>query len=152
MGEVLFSLAAIVFLFALFGVCRALSHNLCRLGLTTTRLKKHDYTSGDAYISTVIRPNFMLVVYLFLLNSQGQFIFYGNEGRYFATMMICTALMTGTEILITVLKETLCSDLGRGGRYLVLEGDTYHPEHVNTDTAEYTFLEKLQLGKIFKKK
>ena len=67
----------------------------------------------------------MILIYLLLINSQEEFVFYDSEGVYFALAMLCVVLMTLVEVGIVLLKSTLCIDLGNGGREAVLEGNTY---------------------------
>jgi hypothetical protein len=118
-------IAGLVFSAGLLGVHHSLSNNLCRLGLTTTRMKKRDYSRGDDYISTTIRPNLMIAVYILLLNSQNELVFYKEQIPAFIICMSCVVLMTLTEVAVRVLGETICSDLGRGGKDTVLEGTIY---------------------------
>lgn len=124
-GHIIAIISGLVFCAGLLGIHHSLSNNLCRLGLTTTRMKKRDYSRGDDYISTTIRPNVMIVVYLLLLNSPSELVFYKEQIPAFIICMSCVVLMTLTEIAVRVLGETLCSDLGRGGKDTVLEGTIY---------------------------
>jgi len=137
--EIISCIAALIFLFGLLGVCHSLRINLCRLGLVTTRMKKKDYSQGDAYPVLTIRPNIMILIYLLLINSQSELIFYNEQKIYFAVTMICVVLMTFVEVGIMVLKNTLCIDLGNGGRDVILQGSTYHPEAKGTKDESFLY-------------
>lgn len=121
-------ISGLVFSVGLLGIHHSLSNNLCRLGLTTTRMKKRDYSRGDDYIGTTIRPNLMIAIYLLLLNSPSELVFYKEQIPAFIICMSCVVLMTLTEIAVRVLGETLCGDLGRGGKDTVLEGTIYEAQ------------------------
>ena len=144
--EILFSFAGLTIFITLLSTRRALANNLCRIGFTTTRMKKHDYTSGDSYIATTIAPNVAFLVYLLLSGSKAEIILYPSELPYFITLIVCTVFMTATEILIAVFKETICIDCGSGGRDTVLEGNTYeaqiekHQASAAIDTEKFKFL------------
>ena len=121
-------IAGLIFFAGLLGVHHSLSNNLCRLGLTTTRMKKRDYSRGDEYIESTLRPNLMIAIYILLLGSQDELIFYGNQIPDAIICMTCVLLMTLTEITVRVLGETLCGDLGKGGKDVVLEGSIYEAQ------------------------
>ena len=147
--EILFSFAGLTIFLSLLCAHRALAHNLCRIGFTTTRMKNHDYTAGDAYISTVIAPNVAFFVYLLLIGSNAEMIFYPDELPYFITLVVCAALMTATEVIIVVFKETVCLDCGRGGRDTVLEGNTYEAQIEKHQSDAKINTERFKLLKFF---
>ena len=147
--EILFSFAGLTIFISLLGARRALANNLCRIGFTTTRMKKKDYTSGDAYIATTIAPIAAFLVYLLLSGSKAEIILYPAELPYFITLIICTVLMTATEILIAVFKETICLDCGRGGRDTVLEGNTYEAQIERHQANDAIDTEKFKVLKFF---
>jgi hypothetical protein len=147
--EILFSFAGLTIFISLLGARRALANNLCRIGFTTTRMKKKDYTSGDAYIATTIAPIAAFLVYLLLSGSKAEIILYPAELPYFITLIICTVLMTGTEILIAIFKETICLDCGRGGRDTVLEGNTYEAQIERHQANDAIDTEKFKVLKFF---
>ena len=138
--EIIHLAAGVVFMVALFCTRRSLGYNLCRLGLITTRMKKKDYSSGDSYIALTVAPNLMILVYWLLVGSKAELMFYKEEVWFFVIAMACVVAMTLVEVLITILKETLCIDLGSGGRDTVLEGNTYSAqteEHMSERVASY---------------
>ncbi len=128
MDELLPLIAAILFICGLSRISNSLFNNLSRIAFITTKMKRRDYTSGDAYINTTLAPLLMPAVVLLLFNSQSEIIFYGSELTNFIIASLCLLLMTATEIAVVFLRETLCIDLGNGGRLAVLEGTTYHPD------------------------
>jgi len=123
--EILSLLAGFVFFFALFGVTKPLANNLCRMGFTTAKMKKHSDSLGDAYIVSSIRPNVVLLVFFLLLGSKSELIFYKGEVANLVLVLISIVCMTLVEVAVLVLRETLCVDLGKGGMDAVLEGTTY---------------------------
>ena len=128
MDEIISFLAGIAIFFCLLGVCKSFANNLCRAGLTTTRMKKRDYSAGDVYIASTIRPNVILLVMWLLMNTKAELIFYNAEKGYMIATAALIVSMTLTEIMIKVFKETICVDLGDGGKDTVLEGNTYNAQ------------------------
>lgn len=135
-NEILSLIAGFVFFFALFGICKPLANNLCRIGLTTTRLKKKDFSFGDSYALSCIRPNLTILVFFLLLGSQAELIFYKGELANLVITFISIVCMTLVEVAVHVLRETLCVDLGKGGMDAVLEGTTYNAQIEDNLAAE----------------
>ena len=135
-SEILSLISGFIFFFALFGICKPFANNLCRLGFTTTRLKAKDYSLGDSYIISCIRPNFAIMVFLLLLGSQAELIFYKGETFPLVITLISIACMTLVEVAVHVLRETICVDLGKGGMDTVLEGTTYNAQIEDNLAAE----------------
>ena len=149
-NKIIAIIAGILFFAGLLGIHHSLANNLCRLGFTTTRMKKRDYSRGDEYIKTTIRPNLMIIVYILLLGSQDELIFYGEERLAFFICMLCVALMTLTEIAVLVLGETVCSDLGKGGKDIVLEGTIYEAQ-IEKYTSKGTKSKGFSIKDLFKR-
>lgn len=124
-NEILSLISGIVFFFALFGLTKPLANNFCRIGFTTTIMKKKDYSFGDSYILSCIRPNVSILVFLLLLDSQYELIFYKGEVASLVIAFTSIVCMTLVEVGVHVLRETICVDLGKGGMQAVLEGTTY---------------------------
>ena len=135
-NEILALLAGFVFFFALFGITKPLANNFCRLGFTTTRMKEKDYSLGDSYIVSCIRPNFTILVFFLLIGSQSELIFYKGEVANLVIAFISLVLITLGEVAVHVLRETLCVDLGKGGMDAVLEGTTYNAQIEDNLAAE----------------
>ncbi len=127
-NEILSLLAGFVFFFALFGICKPLANNFCRIGFTTTRLKKKDFSFGDSYIVSCIRPNLTILVFCLLLGSQAELVFYKGEIANLVIAFISLVLTTLVEVAVHVLRETICVDLGKGGMDAVIEGTTYNAQ------------------------
>ncbi len=135
-NEILALLAGFVFFFALFGITKPLANNFCRIGFTTTRMKEKDYSLGDSYIVSCIRPNFTILVFFLLIGSQAELIFYKGEVANLVIAFISLVLITLGEVAVHVLRETLCVDLGKGGMDAVLEGTTYNAQIEDNLAAE----------------
>jgi hypothetical protein len=135
-NEILSLIAGFIFFFALFGICKPLANNFCRIGFTTTKLKKKDFSFGDSYIISCIRPNLAILVFFLLLGSQSELIFYKGEVVNLVIAFISIVCMTLGEVAVHVLRETLCVDLGKGGMDAVLEGTTYNAQIEHNLAAE----------------
>lgn len=135
-NEILALLSGFIFFFSLFGITKPLANNFCRIGFTTTRLRKKDYSLGDSYIVSCIRPNVTILVFFLLIGSQSEFIFYKGELTNLVIAFISLVCVTLCEVAVHVLRETLCVDLGKGGMDTVLEGTTYNAQIEDNLAAE----------------
>ena len=135
-NEILALIAGFVFFFALFGITKPLANNFCRLGFTTTRMKEKDYSLGDSYIVSCIRPNLTILVFFLLIGSQAELVFYEGEIANLVIAFISLVCITLGEVAVHVLRETICVDLGKGGMDAVLEGTTYKAQLDDNIAAE----------------
>ena len=142
-AEEIFSLFfGTVFFVGLFTAFKALSHNLNRLQLTTSRYKKGESSLGDTYGKSVLPVLLMPATYLLTFNTKLYFPIPDDCIGVFLISMVLSFFLVFNEVLVNILKKTLCMDLGEGGMDLVLIGSTYDNETEQVSKDELAILQR----------